>query len=142
MGRIYEETLITQALAPSSSSTAQNGNSIDMMGWDGCDFILEIGAIATGGTLNAKVCKDTATAFPSSTDITGAAIVALADTGDNTTYVISVCEPNERFLRIVVTAAVAATISSATAIRWRRHGGAGLPPTQTATQIITVGPGC
>ena len=140
--RIYEHALISQAMPPASSSAGRNGNSIDMLGWDGCDFILEVGDIAATGTMNAKVQKDTATGFASPTDITGAAITALGATDDNKTFVISVCEPNERFLRIVVTAATAASISGATAIRWRRHGGGGLPPTQSASEIITVGPGC
>jgi len=138
--RLYEHTLIAQAMPPASSSAGRNGNAIDMMGWDGCDFILEVGDIAATGTLNAKVQKDTVSAFSSPTDITGAAITALAASDDNKTFVISVCEPSERYLRIVVTAAVAASISGATAIRWRRHGG--LPPTQSASEIITVGPGC
>lgn len=140
--RIYEYALISQALAPASSSTARNGVAIDMLGWDGCDFILNVGDIAATGTLNAKVSKDTASTFGTPTDITGAAITALADTDDNNCFVISVCEPSERYLRIVVTAATAASISGATAIRWRRHGGAGLPPTQAAAEVVTVGPGC
>jgi hypothetical protein len=140
--RIYEHSLIAQALAPASSSTVRNGGAIDMMGWDGCDFILNVGDIASTGTLNAKVQKDTTSAFSTPTDITSAAITALADTDDSKAFVISVCEPSERYLRIVVTAATAASISGAIAIRWRSHGGAGLPPTQVAAEIITVGPGC
>jgi len=140
--RIYEYALIAQALLPASSSGARSGVAIDMMGWDGCDFILTVGDIASTGTLNAKVQKDTVTNFASPTDITSAAIVALADTDDNNVFVISVCEPSERYLRIVVTAATAASVSGAIAIRWCRHGGGGLPPTQAAAQVITVGPGC
>ena len=48
----------------------------------------------------------------------------------------------ERYLRSVVTAATAASVSGVLAIRWRRHGGAGLPPTQAAAEVVTIGPGC
>ncbi|OGT26067.1 MAG: hypothetical protein A2Z17_06875 [Gammaproteobacteria bacterium RBG_16_66_13] len=126
-------------MAPASSSAARNGNAIDMMGWDGCDFILEVGDIAATGTLNAKVQRDDNSSFTSATDIVGAAITALGASDDNKVVIISVCEPSERYLRIVVTAATAASISGVTAVRWRRHGG--LPPTQEAAEVVVVAPG-
>jgi hypothetical protein len=138
--RPSEVALISQAMAPASSSTARNGSAIDMQGWDGCEFILEVGDIASTGTLNAKVQKDDNSSFSSPTDITGAAITQLGDTGDNTVIIISVREPSERYLRIVVTAATAASISGVTAIRFSAHGA--VPPTQAASQVVVVGPGC
>ena len=140
--RIYEYALIAQDVVPASSDTGRNGTGVDMMGWDGCDFILCVGDIASSGTLDMKIQKDTVSNFASPTDITSAAITQLGDTDDNAVCVISICEPSERYLRSVVTAATAASVSGVLAIRWRRHGGAGLPPTQAAAEVVTIGPGC
>jgi hypothetical protein len=138
--RPYAYMLISQAMPPASSSAGRNGNAIDMMGWDGCDFILEVGDIAATGTLDMKVQKDTVSNFASPTDITSAAITQLGASDDNKVCIICICEPSERYLRCVVTGATAASISGVTAIRWRRHGD--LPPTQAAAEIVVIGPGC
>jgi hypothetical protein len=128
--------LISQALAPASSSAARNGNVIDSADYEGICFILDLGDVASGGTVNMKIQRDDLVAFGSPTDITGAALVQITDTGDNKLYIIDVRNPLEQFLRCVVTGATAAHIGGVMAIHYGKRGTR--PAVAAAVQNVQV----
>lgn len=131
------EMLITQHIAPQSITTgAINGTVVDMAGWMGCAFVIDIGAITGVGTLDARVVRDDNSGINSATNVANAALVQVAAAGNNNVAVIDVRNPSERYLRLTLTQATNTVIAGATAIRYGRDGI--LPPTQSATQVITV----
>ncbi len=136
---LYDEVLITDEINPVSATVATNGTGVDVSGWDGVIFILNVGLLAATATLNAKIQRDGDSAFSDPTDLTPA-MAALADSDDNEIHLFSVpteiLPAGEKFCRIVVTPATAAALIGATAIRYRREGG--LPPTQVADSTTKV----
>ena len=135
--RPTEDLLVSQALLPVAATTgARNGVAIDMLDYEGCCFILTVGDIASTGILNMKIQSHDDSSFGVPTDISGAALTQIADTGDNNVYVIDVRDPTERYLRCVVTPATAASCAGVEAIRYGKRGT--IPATQAAVQIVKV----
>ena len=129
--------LISQSHPPvSMGSGAVNGNVIDMAGWMGCAFVIEVGAITGAGTLDARVTRDDNSGINSATNITNAALTQVAAAANNNVFVIDVRNPAERYLRLVLTQAANTVIAGATAIRYGRDGI--LPPTASAIQTVKV----
>ena len=133
---LADRTLMSMAVNPASLSGATNGSAIDMQGWDGCCFVISIGAITGAGSLDAKVQSDDNSGFNSATDITNAALTQVVAATNNNVAVIDVYRPTERYLRLVLTQAVNTVLAGATAIRYRRSGI--LPPTQSAVQVVRL----
>lgn len=130
----FEELKYTQCINPADlGDGATNGSVIDMQGWDGIVFIAIAGALGAGGTLDLKAQGDDAVGFGSPTDITGAAITQVPDTGDNKSYMLDVWRPTERFIRGVVTigGAGVAVVVGLVAVQYRFSGKT--PITQDAT---------
>ena len=136
---LSEHVLITQDIAPLSVSAAgtTNGEVLDMSEYDGCLFLLNVGAIAATGTIDAKITSDALVAFASPTDIPLALLVQIPDTGDNLIYAIDVHgNMPEEFIRIEVTDGVAvARVRGVTSIRYRgRHA----PVVQVAAEVAQM----
>jgi hypothetical protein len=123
---------------PSAASTATNGAGVDMQGWDGVLFVLNLGA--TDGTVDMKAQGDDNSSFSSATDITGAAITQISATGDNRLSAISVWRPTERFVRAVVTTGAGAVADElgVLAIRFRRTGRTPITQHATLAEVIKV----
>ncbi|KKN48920.1 hypothetical protein LCGC14_0648180 [marine sediment metagenome] len=132
---------IDQVIDPISVSSAgtANGDSLDMQEYDGCLFLLSVGAIAPTGTIDAKITSDALTAFGSPTDVPGAALTQIDDIGDDKVYAIDVHgKMPEQFIRIEVTDAVAvARVRGVLAIRYR---GRRAPVVQSAdvAELVSV----
>jgi hypothetical protein len=111
---------MAQSISPASYSSVVNGAEVDMQGWDGCLFLLNIGLIAATGVLNALVQSDAATGMGSPTTVAGSEIAALGASDDDILVVVDVHgEIPERFLRMAVTPSVAASLLGVVAIRYR-----------------------
>lgn len=121
----FSQSIDPQSLAASSTT---NGSSVDMQGWEGVLFVLQLGA--TDGTTDMKA-QDSAddTTFA---DISGAALTQIAGTGDNKIYLLDVWRPSARYVRPVVTtgAGAAADFEAVLALQYRRSGNS--PITQHA----------
>lgn len=130
----------SQEIAPiaSAASTATNGNGVDMQGWAGVLFVLNLGA--TDGTVDMKAQRDDNSSFSSATDITGAAITQVAGTGDNKLYMLDVYRPSERYVRAVVTTGAGATADQlgVTATRYRGTGRFPISQHSSVGELITV----
>lgn len=134
---IADNVLITQAHSAASQTSVQNGAAVDMQGWDGVAFVINVGTMAAGATLDAYLARDDNSGFNSSTNIANAAITQLANTSNANMAILEAWRPAERYVRAVVTPAVGAVVFGVTAIRYRRSGGI-LPPTQTAAEHIKI----
>lgn len=117
-----------------TGGTAVNGSAVDMQGWDGAAFIINIGAITGAGTLDARITRDDNSGFNSPTNVTGAALTQVTNANPNSVAVIDVFQPSERYLRAVLTQGANTVIAGATVVRYRRNGI--LPPTTSAAQIV------
>lgn len=135
MHTLSSEVLATQSLGPASASSgAKLGAAIDMQGWDGVTYLINIGAITGSGVADAYVVRDDNSSFTSQTNIANAAVAQM--TAANTLHIIDVWKPTERYNRIILTPADNTVLYSVTAVRYRRAGI--LPPTQSATQVVSV----
>lgn len=146
MFQSFADTInIVQEVDPQSdTSTVRNGTSLDMTGWEGVFFILNIGAMTATGTVDFKVQSAAATSFGTPHDISGAALTqVLAASGGSKFYTIDVkaqtmlaAQSGDRYMRCVLTPATAASLVGVTAIQYRRNGA--LPVTANATQAVAV----
>ena len=127
---------IVQSVAPVSSSSTLTATEIDCTGFDRVCHIINVGAMASTGTLDYKVQEAAATGMGSATDITGAALVQVADTGGSKVYAIDVpVNPAKPFQKAVAVCANAASLVGAVAVLYE---GSGTYPKVAATQAIIL----
>lgn len=119
MNKICEELSVVSTVDPQSSSTALNGDVIDMLGHERAIFVLSVGALGTSATVDFAVNGDTASNGSFATAITGKSATQLTKAGsdDNKQVVIEVTAEEARaqgyrYLRPTVTPAVAACLVS------------------------------
>lgn len=126
------------ANVPSQSmtgGTAVNGSALDMQGWDGAMFIINIGAITGAGTLDARIVRADNSGFTNATNVTSAALTQVTNANPNSVAIIDVFQPTQRYLRAVLTQGANTVIAGATVVRYRRNGV--LPPASASpAQII------
>ena len=135
---LSDRTLLSQVIAPQAVTTgAVNGTVVDMLGWDGIRFEVNVGAITGAGTIDGFVARSAAANMSNATNITGAALTQVT-TGSGVA-VIEVWRPQQRYLRLTLTQAANTVAFGATATRYRRGGN--LPPTQAATQVVRIAEG-
>jgi hypothetical protein len=131
-----DNVLVAQDIAPTTGSTNVNGTVIDMQGWNGCQFSFNLGAMSSGATFDARIVSSANANMSGATNITNAALVQVAATGNTNLYVIDVWRPSDRYLRSAAVPATANVTFGSLAVRYNRSGL--LPPTQSAAQIIKV----
>lgn len=102
MSKFYGNRLTT-LLWPQSvaASTTVTSTVIDTAGALGVGFVLSIGV--GDKTVDAKVQRDDNGGMSSASDITSAAITQVSTVTTNTTVVIEVLKPTERYVRLSVT---------------------------------------
>lgn len=125
------------AVPPQSfAAGAVTGTTIDTLGWDGACFVISIGAITGAGVMDAYVKRDSASGFTTSTNITNAALVQVTNANPNSTHVIDVYRPTQRYLKLIMTQATNTVVAGATCQLYRRAGL--LPPTSSAVQVVKI----
>jgi len=128
---------ITQDVTPRTINNTQvSGAGVDMQGWDGCLFVLNLGTI--DATVDMSIQRDDASNFGSATAITGSSITQVPATGDGQAVAVDVWRPSERYVRSRVTVGSGTTGAAlgVTAIRYRATGR--LPITQTLNELVKV----
>lgn len=133
---LSDSTLVALDIAPVSSSANVNGTVMDMQGWDGIQYAFMLGTMASGATYDARIVSSANANMSGATNITNAALVQVAVTGNANIYVVDIWRPTDRYLRSATQPAVAATLHTSIATRYRRNGV--LPPTQVAIQQVKV----
>jgi hypothetical protein len=133
---LTDSVLVSQDIAAQIASAGVNGTALDMQGWDGCLFLFNIGAMASGATFDARVMSSANSNFSGNSNVTNAALVQVTNAGNTNIVGIDVYRVSDRYLKTVTTPAVANVTFSGTAIRYRRNGVN--PPTQSAAAIVKV----
>lgn len=118
-----------------ASGTVTNSAVIDMQGWDGARFVINIGVLGTNGTVDAKVLRDDNSGLNSLTAITNAQLTQVVNA--NTVQIIDVFRPSERYLALQTAGHTNGAVISATVDLYRGNGRV-LPPTQSAEQYVRV----
>jgi hypothetical protein len=121
VGRFSDDIKIVQAVtiaAGAAGTSAINGTSIDMSGYEGVCFVVQFGAITAGAVTSIKLQQDTVTGFGSAADIEGTA-QTIADTDDDKVFYIDIKRPREDFVRLVVSRATQNATCSAMAYLYR-----------------------
>ena len=113
-----------QHINPVSQAAATvNGTGVDTSGFNTAQFLINLGVIAAGQTVDAKVQEsdDNSTW----TNVTGAAIPQVPDTGDDTLRIIELrsLAGRKKFLRMeLVVAGAGATLVAVSVLLGRAHG--------------------
>lgn len=133
---LSETNLVTLDIAAQTASAGVNGTVIDMAGWDGCLYVFNLGAMASGATFDARIMSAANSNFNVNSNITNASITQITNTSNTNSAHIDVWRPTNRYLKSVTTPATANTTFASFAIRYRASGI--LPVTQTAVQLVKV----
>ena len=127
----------TTATAGAAGTTAVNGATVDMSGYDEIMILVPFGTIVSGAVTSIK-WQEGSTTSPT-TDVLGTNMTVL-DTEDDTTKCLRIIKPRNRYGRVVVTRGTQnATVG---AIFYLLQGGSTQPATDdtTVTQETHVSP--
>lgn len=138
---LSDSVLTNVAVTPrNASGSAVNTAAIDMKGWMGIRFVVQIGVLGTNGTADFAVYRDDNSGFNSGTLITdadsGGNAVLTQVVNANTIHVIDVFRPSERYIRGVATGHTNGAFISVSYDLYRRQGT--LPPTQAAASYVKI----
>ena len=107
VGHLLEEVKITKLNdATAAGTSAINSAVVDMAGFDGVVFLTSTGTVLATGTATVKVQQDTVVGMGSAADLLGTS-QAFIDTDDNKSVAVDIKRPLERYLRLVISRAVA-----------------------------------
>lgn len=89
------------AAAGTDGAVVTNGGEIDMIGYQSCRIIFQVGAIATNGVISTRVKgSNTSATYGSGTvDMLGSAKANSADTDDNKCIIHEIHRPRYRYLK-------------------------------------------
>ncbi|MDP2381231.1 MAG: hypothetical protein Q8N00_00345 [Nitrospirota bacterium] len=107
IGNLLEETKITKLNdATAAGTSAINSGIVDMSGYDGVVFLTSTGTVLATGTATIKAQQGAVSNMADAADLIGTS-QAFIDTDDNRSVAIDIKRPNERYVRCVITRAVA-----------------------------------
>jgi len=105
-------------------------SGIDMQGFEGCLFIVEMGTITSSAVTSIKVQQSADDS--SYADLEGTS-VTIADDDDNQIFYIDVIKPSDRYLKLIVDRGTAnAVVDGITAIQ---YGARKAPTTHDSTTV-------
>lgn len=116
------------------SGTAVNSSAIDMQGWDGARFVINVGVLGTNGTADASVIASANSNLSGAAVISGSALTQVVNA--NTVHIIDVFKPALRYIALAASGHTNGAVISATVDQYRRTGI--LPATQAAEQVKRV----
>lgn len=106
-GNLLEGVKITKLTdATAAGTSAINSGIVDMAGYDGVVFLTSTGTVLATGTATIKAQQGAASNLSDAADLTGTS-QSFVDTDDNKSVAIDIKRPVERYLRCVITRAVA-----------------------------------
>jgi hypothetical protein len=110
---------ISTVTAGAAGTSAITSSAVDMAGYDGCLFIVPFGAIVSGAVTSLKLqqCDTTGGSYA---DLAGTS-QTVADTDDDKTFIVDIQNPQEQFLKLVVSRATQnATVGGIYAIPYHK----------------------
>jgi hypothetical protein len=125
-------TTVVRAPALLDESVANALSAVtDMVGYDRVKFIAQIGAMVNASTLDIFAVESNESNLGNATNITGAALVQVANTANNSVQIIDIHRPSKRYVGVYSNAGTAnVTLLGILAERFRGSGV--MPATQTA----------
>lgn len=119
--------------ATAAGTTAVNGATIDMAGYEGVLFIVTFGTLTATQVTSIKAQQDTDSGAGTMADLLGTKTANLGDSDSGKALALDVFRPAERYVRVVVNRGTAnAVIERGIAIL---YGGSTRPATNPATII-------
>lgn len=118
---LSDEVKIVQLItitAGAAAATPVNGTVVDMAGYDGCLFVVQVGTIAGTAVTSIKVQQDTVVGMGTAADLLGSN-QTIVDTADDTVFCVDIKRPSKQFLRLVVSRGTANATVSAMAFLYR-----------------------
>lgn len=133
-GYLTDKTKITIAsttTAGAAGTSAITSSAIDMAGYEGCLFLVPLGAIVSGAVTSIKIQQsDDDAASDDYTDVSGSSIT-IADTDDDKLKYIDVLRPGKRYLKLVCSRATQnATLGGILALQYNKRNVSGSGITQ------------
>lgn len=132
---LINELKITQAIAPAAGvagTSAINGATLDMTGFEGVLMVVTFGAITAGAVTSIKAQQGAASNLSDVADLLGTG-QTIADTDDEKTFYINIHRPAERYVRLAVSRATQnAVVASA---EYFQYGARTLPVPSHGTNV-------
>lgn len=132
---LINESKVTQAVTPTAGAagtTAINGATLDMAGFEGVLVIVTMGAITNGAVTSIKLQQGQASNLSDAADLAGTA-QTIADTDDEKVFYVNLHKPAERYVRLVVSRGTAnAVVASA---EYVQYGARTLPVASHGTNV-------
>ena len=125
---------VSVGLAYASGTADRTGAAADMSGFQEIDMIVQLGAVATGGTNSIKAQGSVDAAFSTPVDIEGTN-QAIADDDDSQIFVINMQNPPYRYVRVYVDKDT--SNACAETVTYVQHG-PGLKPVTSASATVNV----
>lgn len=134
MQNLLKDVKITRVMnAVAAGTTAQNGTTLDMSGWDGVLFVASLGTLTATQVTSLKAQQGNAANLSDAQDLANTLTGPMADGDSNKCLVLDVYRPTDRYVRCVVGRGTAnAVIDGVIAIQYR---GRKAPVTQDTTTI-------
>jgi hypothetical protein len=134
-------TVLCKTAVAAGSTDVTDATVVDTSGYSGVRFIFAFGAITSGAATSvAAAGLATSSPTPGTDDIAGSKIT-VADTGDDTIYILDIASPQQRYIRPFVKRATQnAVVNSIIA---ELYGPIKAPVTKDASvtaQTLLVGP--
>lgn len=132
-------TTVVRAPALLDESAANSVSAVlDMTGYDRVKFIAQIGAMVNASTLDIWAIESNESNLGNATNITGAALVQVANTANNSVQIIDIHRPSKRYVGVTSNAGTAnVTLLGIIAERFRGSGV--LPVSQpTGFQYVSI----
>lgn len=138
-GGHHDGVLVTQEIAPlSNQATNANGAGVDMKGWDGVAFVLNLGVFTGSAVCDARVVEGALANMTNMTNVTNLSLTQVPSGNANNVFILDYYNPTQRYVKLCAVPTVNGVFMSATAVRYKRNGLA-LPPTQaTGGQHVKV----
>ena len=90
--------------ATAAGTSAVNGSTIDMKGYDSVTFVVGFGAITSGAVTSIKAQQGAASDLADAADLAGTSIT-VEDSDDDQAVMLEINQPRERYVRVVVSRA-------------------------------------
>jgi hypothetical protein len=113
--------------ATAAGTSAVDSTAVDMAGYDGVLFIVQLGTAAANNTIKAQ--QDSAVAMSGAADLTGTSVAS----GTKKTVVLDVQRPAKQFVRCEVTRGTSTTVDAITTIRYKARA---LPVGQPTANVM------
>lgn len=129
------KTTLCKTAVAAGTSDITDATVIDMQGYEGCRFIYSFGAITAGAVTSIAVAALATSAPTPETDDMAGTGVTVADSADDTLFIIDIYKPRLRYLRPHVQRATQNAVLNCIIAEQYNH--AGLMPIAKSSTVTT-----